>query len=55
MAGNLAWRQVSTGFGHTCGLTLGEGRLYCWGDNSLGQIGTGGSSSLIPVPVAAVP
>jgi alpha-tubulin suppressor-like RCC1 family protein len=52
VAGNLAWRQVSTGFGHTCGLTLGEGHLYCWGDNSLGQLGTGGVAlSQVPLRV----
>ena len=50
-AGGMSLRQVSGGFLHTCGLTA-AGSLYCWGDNSLGQLGTGGSSSsLVPVPV----
>lgn len=38
---------------HTCGLAV-DGRLYCWGDNSLGQLGTGDQeSTAVPTPVAA--
>ncbi len=36
----LAFRQVSAGFSHTCGITA-EGVAYCWGSNDDGTLGTG--------------
>ena len=39
-ASALAFRQVAAGRWHTCGLTT-DGRAYCWGDNTYGQIGDG--------------
>jgi len=36
--GTLAFRQISAGGNHTCGVTT-EDRAYCWGDNAYGQIG----------------
>jgi len=38
VAGTRVFRQVSTGWNHTCGLTSGN-LAYCWGDNHFGQIG----------------
>jgi alpha-tubulin suppressor-like RCC1 family protein len=32
--------QIATGNAHTCALTIG-GDVYCWGNNSTGQIGDG--------------
>jgi alpha-tubulin suppressor-like RCC1 family protein len=32
------WGTVSAGHGHTCGART-NGKLYCWGDDSRGQIG----------------
>ncbi len=32
------WHAISTNWGHACGRTL-TGKLYCWGNNSNGQIG----------------
>ena len=39
---------MSTGYDHTCGLASGV--AYCWGNNALGQLGTG---SLISAPTPA--
>jgi len=36
----LAFRQVSTGYEHSCGVTT-DGRAYCWGNNVYGQLGDG--------------
>jgi alpha-tubulin suppressor-like RCC1 family protein len=47
----LAFASVSAGDRHACGLTPG-GRAYCWGENSLGQLGDGTwTSSATPVAV----
>ena len=53
--------QLATGQVHTCGIT-GTQRLYCWGDDINGALGTdtgtsdctaqiGGACSLLPIPV----
>jgi alpha-tubulin suppressor-like RCC1 family protein len=38
VAGTLSFRQVSTGYYHTCGVTT-EDRVFCWGFNRDGQVG----------------
>jgi alpha-tubulin suppressor-like RCC1 family protein len=38
--GGLAFRRLSLGISHTCGITAGGGD-YCWGRNSEGQLGDG--------------
>ncbi len=49
--GNPSFAQLTAGARHSCGLTT-VGVAYCWGDDALGQLGTGGSSQDSAVPVA---
>ncbi len=43
--GSLAdWRTVSAGGAHTCAIRSSRYYLYCWGDDSRGQIGDGTNS-----------
>jgi alpha-tubulin suppressor-like RCC1 family protein len=52
VVGGLFFNQVSAGGAHSCGKTS-QGRTYCWGGNSAGQLGTGTTeNSPVPVPVA---
>jgi alpha-tubulin suppressor-like RCC1 family protein len=47
----LSFRQVSAGWDHTCGVTTND-RIYCWGENSEGQLGDGTTADrLRPVKV----
>jgi alpha-tubulin suppressor-like RCC1 family protein len=54
VVGGLQFRQVSGGTQHTCGVTT-DNRVFCWGQNSSGQIGdsTEVSLRLSPTRVAA--
>jgi alpha-tubulin suppressor-like RCC1 family protein len=50
--GGLTLASVSAGFHHTCGLTT-DGKAYCWGDDSWGQLGDGSTAvSWVPVAVS---
>ena len=51
VAAGLRFSLVMPGGEHTCGLTRDQ-RLFCWGLNDFGQLGTGNTtSSTLPVPV----
>jgi alpha-tubulin suppressor-like RCC1 family protein len=52
-AGPTAWAQVAAGTNHTLALTA-DGRLYAWGSNAWGQLGTGGPEKAL-LPVALPP
>ncbi len=50
VAGNRTdWTAVTAGFGHTCA-RRSTGRLYCWGDDSRGQVGNGPITGDQPTP-----
>jgi len=51
-AAPLSFRQLSAGLRHTCGVTW-DGQAYCWGENTLGQLGDGTTTTHpAPTPVA---
>jgi alpha-tubulin suppressor-like RCC1 family protein len=41
VAGGLRFRSIGTGAFHTCGVSYSDGRAYCWGQNTSGQLGDG--------------
>jgi len=43
------WAQVAAGFSHSCAIQS-DGSLWCWGDNGLGQVGTGSTEAEIKTP-----
>lgn len=49
VAGGLTFATIAAGEDHTCGRTTG-GVVYCWGDNSRGQLGAGRPDAALPSP-----
>lgn len=53
VAGGLSFATLTAAADHTCGVTS-SGTAYCWGWNSMGELGTGDTiSHATPIPVAA--
>lgn len=42
--------DVVAGYHHACAL-LSDGAVFCWGDNTLGEVGDSGLAPSIPVPI----
>lgn len=53
VTGSLRFRSIAVGDDFACGITRRD-RVWCWGNNAVGQLGSGaaGGSSHIPVRVA---
>jgi alpha-tubulin suppressor-like RCC1 family protein len=52
VSGGRVFAALSAGAYHTCGIATGSGTLYCWGDNSYGQIGDSTTvTRTVPFPV----
>ena len=52
VVGGLSFQVVEASGNHTCGIT-DAGAAYCWGSNSVGQLGNGSNAgSAVPVPVS---
>ncbi len=49
VAGSLTFSAIAAGGEHTCAISSTDGRAYCWGDNSEGQLGTNTSIDQ-PIP-----
>jgi alpha-tubulin suppressor-like RCC1 family protein len=56
VTGGLIFATVSAGGHHSCGVVIASGAVYCWGDNTSGQLGNSWTtSSSVPVNVAGPP
>lgn len=55
VSGGIAFTSIAAGTHHTCGLDA-QGRLYCWGSGTWGELGNGRSGvanwTATPTPVA---
>lgn len=51
VSGNLFFSSLDVGQYHTCGLTVSEGKAYCWGNNYGGEIGVSSQVSVSDVPI----
>ncbi|MEJ2501812.1 MAG: hypothetical protein P8177_00615, partial [Gemmatimonadota bacterium] len=50
--GNLRFRHLDTGYGHTCGVSV-DGTAYCWGASAQGRLGNGDvAERFVPTAVA---
>jgi alpha-tubulin suppressor-like RCC1 family protein len=53
VTGGRTYRAIAAGGHHTCAIGT-DNHIYCWGDNSVGQLGTGTSGGWATTPVQAL-
>jgi alpha-tubulin suppressor-like RCC1 family protein len=54
--GARTWAAISVGYNATCGIEATTQNLYCWGDDSVGELGIAGMmTSNMPALVSAMP
>lgn len=51
VTGSRRYRQISTGFSHTCAVTLAD-KAFCWGHGLNGEVGDGNALEINRSPVA---
>jgi len=44
VTGGGTWKKISAGFNYTCGIKTG-GTAWCWGDDAVGKLGNGASTT----------
>jgi len=49
------WTAIAGGRDHTCGISMTDGKVYCWGENQYGQVGDGTSYEPSPVVSGVYP
>lgn len=49
-ATDARFEEVALGLGHACAIASG-GRVYCWGENARGEVGTYGHLESVPTPM----
>ena len=47
------WSQIVAGEGHTCAIGGDDKSVWCWGDNTLGQLGIDAKELLVPTQIDA--
>jgi alpha-tubulin suppressor-like RCC1 family protein len=53
VSGGHQFTELAAGHAHVCGVTS-SGEVYCWGSNSVGQLGTGSGGGPSATPVHAL-
>jgi len=53
VSGGLTFTAISGGQAHACGRAA-DGRLYCWGNDSFGQVGDGTVGGIRPQPTRVI-
>ncbi len=53
VVGSLTATSIGAGLSHTC-ISTNNGRVYCWGANGSGQLGTGGGDVRVPTMLSGL-